>query len=59
MVEAMRNPSKAKARRLTTTVTISIAPDLLEKIKAQAAKEDRSVSGWITHHLKQILEMLG
>jgi hypothetical protein len=42
-------------RRLTATITISVPREFVRCIKAAAAADDRSVSGWVVHILKEAL----
>ncbi|NMO00406.1 ribbon-helix-helix protein, CopG family [Gordonia sp. TBRC 11910] len=42
-----QEPQGPGRRRLTATVPVRVSADLLEKIRAAAAADDRSVSAWI------------
>ncbi|MBB3040075.1 YlcI/YnfO family protein [Hoyosella altamirensis] len=42
-----QEPQGPGRRRLTATVPVRFPADLLEKIRAAAAADDRSVSAWI------------
>ena len=42
-----QQPQGPGRRRLTATVPVRFPADLLERVRAAAAAEDRSVSSWI------------
>jgi predicted HicB family RNase H-like nuclease len=55
LIAAMSKPIKTKKGRTTVVMNVSITPDLKAAIEAAAKADDRSVSSWCVHHLKEHL----
>lgn len=50
-----QGPAIRRHRRLSATVPVRFAPDVLEEVRARAEADDRSVSAWIRRAVQREL----
>ena len=51
-----QGPARRRGQRMTAPVPVRFRPEMLERVKAAAAADDRSVSSWIRRAVDRTLQ---